>query len=63
MIEKLSERVNQIKENPLLEGTDESGTIQGIILPILSDLDWNIFDLEEVKPQFVIDGGRVDFAL
>jgi len=44
-------------------GTDEAATKQGIVLPILNALGWNVFDVEEVVPELRVHGGRVDYCL
>ena len=42
---------------------NEPSISQGIVLPILSDLGWNVFDTTTVWPEYSTGEGRVDFAL
>lgn len=42
---------------------DEAATQQGIVLPVLQLLGWNIFDTDEVKPQYSVGAGKVDYSL
>ena len=42
---------------------DEAATQQGIVLPVLQLLGWNIFDTNEVKPQYSVGAGKVDYSL
>lgn len=42
---------------------DEATTKQAIILPLLQKLGWDIFNCEEVCPEYGIAGKRVDYAL
>jgi hypothetical protein len=63
MIEKLDTFIENIKRNPDLSEFDEASTKQAIILPILQMLGWNIFNTNEVKPEFSVEDGRVDYSL
>ncbi|MBS1794922.1 MAG: restriction endonuclease subunit R [Acidobacteria bacterium] len=63
MNEKLSELFNRIKSDGNLLTVNEAQTSQGIVLPILHNLGWNVFDTTEVTPEYAVSGGRVDFAL
>jgi len=42
---------------------DEAATQQGIVLPVLQLLGWNIFDTNEVRPQYSVGAGKVDYSL
>ena len=42
---------------------NEESVKQGIILPILQALGWDIFDTREVYPQHNLKGGRADYVL
>ncbi len=42
---------------------NEQAISQGIVLRILSDLDWNVYDTNIVWPEYSTGEGRVDFAL
>ena len=42
---------------------NEQAVSQGIVLPILKELDWNVFDTTLVWPEYQTGEGRVDFAL
>lgn len=44
-------------------GFDEAATKQGIILPLLSKLGWDCFNVAEVYPEYGVEERRVDFAL
>ena len=50
----------RLKKN---EYPNEQAISQGIVLRILSDLDWQVYDPQIVIPQYSIKGRRVDFAL
>lgn len=63
MIEKLDSFIEGIKNNQRVLTLDEASTKQGIIQPILHYLGWNIFNIEEVAPEFSVEGGRVDYCL
>jgi len=42
---------------------NEESVKQGIILPILYSLGWDIFDTREVYPEHNVAGGRADYVL
>lgn len=43
--------------------TSEAAVSQGILLPILHELGWPVFDTSVVVPEFSVEGRRVDYAL
>jgi hypothetical protein len=53
------------KKNDLRYGrfTSEAAVSQGIILPILNEIGWPVFDTHVVWPEYTAGGGRVDYAL
>lgn len=60
--EKLILTVETIKSKAV-EQFDETAIKQTVILRLLADLDWNIFDRDEVFPEYTIEGKRVDYSL
>ena len=42
---------------------DEAAVSTGVVLPVLQDLGWPIFEPSIVSPQYQVDGRRVDYAL
>ena len=60
----LYEQIEKIKTG-LREGTfiSEATVSQGVLLPALHGLGWNIFDTSIVVPEYRVGEGRVDFAL
>jgi hypothetical protein len=63
MNEKLSTLFNRIKADSNLLTVSEAQTSQGIVLPILNNLGWDVFNTSEVTPEYSVGGRRVDFAL
>ncbi|MEP7037735.1 MAG: restriction endonuclease subunit R [Acidobacteriota bacterium] len=63
MNEKLSALFTRIKADSNLLTVSEAQTSQGIVLPILNNLGWEVFDTTEVTPEYSVGGRRVDFAL
>jgi hypothetical protein len=55
--------IDSIKVNQRLSTYDESSTKQALILPILQILGWNVFNVDEVTPEFVVENRKVDYAL
>lgn len=63
MFERMSKVIEKIKNQDPSTYSDEANTKQGIILPILYSLEWDIFDTNEVYPEYYIEKFRVDYAL
>jgi len=42
---------------------NEQAVSQGVVLPLLQELGWNIWDPNKVWPEYQTGEGRVDFAL
>lgn len=60
---KLKEFINKIQTEKKIQTLNEEATKQSIILPILQLLGWQVFDTDEVYPEFSIVNTRVDYAL
>ena len=63
MIEGITKFVENLKSNLRLLTYGEEATKQSIILPLLNLLGWNVFNIEEVSPEFSVENGRVDYSL
>lgn len=63
MNDKLTTLFNRIKADSNFLTVSEAQTSQGIVLPILNNLGWDVFDTSEVMPEYSVAGKRVDFAL
>src|SRR5688500_12535381 len=42
---------------------NEAAISHGVVLPILNELGWPVFDPTVVAPEYTVEGRRVDFAL
>ena len=60
----LAELLKRIQED-LRRGrfTSEAAVSQGVVLPLLHELGWPVFNTHVVWPEYSLEGGRVDFAL
>jgi predicted type IV restriction endonuclease len=67
MHEQLLEFVNEVKSRKGLSAYDEAATKQAIVLRILKLLDWNMDDLNDIRPEYPVDrentSEKVDYAL
>lgn len=63
MSEDLIAFVEKLKNDRRLATFDEATTKQGVVLPILSKLGWDSFNIDEVVPEFAVGERRVDYAL
>jgi hypothetical protein len=64
MKNELLKAIKNIKENKNLKSFDESATKQTIILRIFSILNWDLYNANEVYPEYSdCSGTRVDYSL
>lgn len=63
MEEQLIQSITDIREDQGLLARDEASIKTGVVLRLLHLLEWNVFDVSEVAPEYGIAGERVDFAL
>jgi hypothetical protein len=63
MQNKIAQFIESLKSNKRLSSLDEASTKQAIVIKMLSLLEWDIFDVEEVKPDLTVRGNVVDFSL
>ncbi|MGL6298727.1 MAG: type I restriction endonuclease [Methanobacteriaceae archaeon] len=62
-MEKLENLIESIKNNRAIHTRDEAAAKSGIIIPILHYLGWNVFDIDEVFPEYSVDNRKVDYSL
>ena len=62
-MERIIKLVSDIRSNNQIHTFDEATTKQAIILRLLSLLNWDIFDTNEVQPEYSVSGKRVDYSL
>jgi hypothetical protein len=55
--------IKSIKKTQDLLIYDEASTKQAVVLPILSKLNWDIFNRNEVYPEYSTEAKRVDYSL
>ena len=63
MEEQLVGFLESLKTNNRLAEMDEASTKQAIVIKMLSLLGWDIFDVDEVKPDLAVKSHTVDFSL
>lgn len=63
MEKKLIEFIESLKANKRLTSLDEASTKQAIVIKMLSLLDWDIFNVDEIKPDLVVKTHVVDYVL
>lgn len=63
MSSQLENFIENIKNDRKIISFDEASTKQAIVLRILSLLEWDIFNIDEVVPEFSVAGKRVDYSL
>lgn len=59
----LKDAIQMIKAKNGIASYDEITTKQTIVLQLFQALGWNIFDKEEVLPEYAVENRRVDFSL
>ncbi len=55
--------VEELRSRPNIQTFDEAATKQVVILRLLDALGWNQYDIDEVRPEYPVTGGKVDYAL
>jgi len=55
--------IQNLKSNKKLDTFDEASTKQAVVLRLLSVLDWDIFNVDEVSPDFSVNSFSVSYAL
>lgn len=63
MKNQISSLIADLKSNKKLATFDEASTKQAVVLRLLSFLGWDIFNVEEVYPDFSTNSSSVSYAL
>lgn len=63
MSKELTAFIEKLKIERRFATLDEAATKQGIVLPLLSKLGWDTFNIDEVVPEYAVGDRRVDYAL
>jgi hypothetical protein len=63
MEKKIVSFINDLKSNKKLAAFDEASTKQAVVLRLLSFLEWDIFDVEQVYPDYSANSSNVSYAL
>jgi len=63
MEKKIISFIDELKSNKKLATFDEASTKQAIVMRLLSFLEWDIFDVEEVYPDYSANSSNVSYAL
>jgi hypothetical protein len=63
MKKQITEFIDELKTNKKLATFDEASTKQAVVLRLLSFLGWDIFNVEEVYPDYSTNSTNVSYAL
>ena len=63
MNDRLTAVIERVRSDESIPALDEANVKQGVILPVLQALGWDPFDIEEVKPEYSVSSGNVDYSL
>ena len=63
MREKLTFLIKSLQSDRRISSFDEAATKQAVVLRLLAILGWDPFNIDEVKPEYIVGGRRVDYAL
>jgi len=63
MKKQIESFIDELRSNKKLSTFDESSTKQAVVLRLLSLLGWDIFNVEEVCPEYAVNSHRVSYAL
>jgi len=62
-MQDLLEFIKKLQSDKRFASFDEVAAKQGIVLKILSLLEWDPFDVDEIQPEYARGDKRVDFSL
>ena len=63
MEKKIISFIEELKSNKKLSSFDEASTKQAVVLRLLSFLGWDIFNVEQVYPDYSANSSTVSYAL
>jgi len=63
MKKQITDFLGELKSGKKLTALDEASTKQAIVLRLLSFLGWDIFDVDEVYPDYPVDSDMISYAL
>lgn len=63
ILEELIRLISDFKKDRRFFSFDESATKQAVILRILKALGWDLFNIDEVYPEYSVGGKKVNYAL
>ena len=55
--------IKDLKSNKKLNTFDEASTKQAVVLRLLSFLDWDIFNVDEVSPDYAVNSFKASYSL
>ncbi len=62
-MDNLLEFLRDIQSDERFKSLNEAAIKQAIVLKILSLLDWDPFNIDEIQPEYNLEDGKVDFLL
>ena len=63
MKKEIDNFIKDLKSNKKLDTFDEASTKQAVVLRLLSFLDWDIFNVDEVSPDYAVNSFRASYSL
>ena len=63
MKQQIESFIDELKSNQKISTFDEAATRQAVVLRLLSFLGWDIFNVDEVLPDYSVNSHCVSYAL
>ncbi len=63
MIKKIIELIESLQADKKISSLNVASVKQGVIIRLLSSLGWDIFNVDEIRPDLAVGSGSVDYAL
>lgn len=63
MKEEIEKALDEFRSDQSITTYDEAATKQVVILRLLAALGWNPYVINEVTPEYPVEGGKVDYSL
>lgn len=62
-MDNLLDFIDKMQSDERFQALDGASIKQAIVLKMLSLLDWDPFDMDEIQPEYDVKDGKIDFAL
>ena len=62
-MDNITDFLQNVQSDERFQNLNEAAIKQGIVLKILSQLEWDPFNIDEIEPEYSLKDGKIDFVL